>query len=204
MSRLQTIRERNRRKRLLGWILFYLLFLLLFLLLVLMEAGKVNTLGFTTGQITVSTSKTKYTAGETVVYTLRNGLSKTITLEGACPQEPLHVYEWSNHAWARVHATAAQPACTAAAPALQLGAGQSVTRDYAAWPGLFAHPGIYRLVALADNYNGLPYVDFQVVAKPAKPTPAPAPNVIYQPVYVPVYVPTGGGGGTRGGDAGGD
>ncbi len=201
----QTARQRSRKKRLIAWVIVYLLLFAGFLALVIWQSRRVNTLDFPNGQLQLTVSKTKYTAGDTVTYTLKNGLTNAITLVNKCPGEPLHVYEWENNQWVRIHEQASTSVCATQPKLVSIPSGGSLTKNYANWPKLFAKPGIYRLVAFADNYTALPYVDFQVVAKP---TPPPAPQVIYKPVYTPVYtpiyiptVPTGGGdGGGGGGD----
>lgn len=189
MTANQTVRHRNRLKRIVGWIFIYLLIFAAFMAVMYRQAIKVNTLDFPKGQIQVTTSKTKYTVGDTITYTINNGLNKAITLVYNCPQEPLHVYQWVNNTWNRIHDTATAAACAGQPNQFSIPAGGSVTKNYAAWANLFNKPGIFRIVAFADNYTGIPYADFQVVAPPPKPVPAPAPQIIYKPVYTPVYTP---------------
>lgn len=200
--------HKNRLKSLIGWSVFYLLLFSGFLWFVYNQSAKINTLELPQGQIQLTTSRVKYTVGDPISYTITNGLPGAISLVNNCPRQPLHVYRWDDTAkvWTRLQATAATPtSCSAQPPRTAIAPGKSITANYNAWPKLFSQPGIYRLVALADNYNGLAYADFEVVAPPPKPLPAPVPIIIYKPVPVPVYTPIyvpaprdGGGGG--GGD----
>ncbi len=202
-SVLATIYERNRRKRLTGWIIFYLLVVAIFALTVYLQAQGVNTLNFVNGALQLTTPKTKYTVGDTIGYTLKNSLSQPVTLVNTCPQEPLYVYTWTNNSWVRIHDVAAASVCAGEPKRQTIPVGGSYTQSFANWPHLFQKPGIYRIVGLATNYTALPYADFQVVAKPVAPTPPQIEvqiqkQVIIQKVITPVYVPvpsTGGGGG---------
>ncbi|HVC36529.1 MAG TPA: hypothetical protein VNE40_03780 [Candidatus Dormibacteraeota bacterium] len=190
-----TVRQRNHRKRLFGWIFFYLLVLAIVVAIVYLQGSKVNTLELPNGQLQLTVSKSKYTVGDTVQFTIRNNFSSPIYLLNKCPQELLHVYQFKNSAWERIHDTATSSSCSSAQQKITIPPGTSTTKTYADWPNLFSKPGIYRLVAFADNYPNLAYADFQVVQS-SKPIPLPAPLIIYKPVYTPIYIPvTGGGGG---------
>lgn len=200
MATAQTVRQRNHRKRIVSWVLIYLCIFASFLAVVYWQARKVNTLDFPNGELQVSVSKDKYTVGDTINYTIKNGLVNAVTLVNKCPQEPLHVYQWESNQWVRIHDTANATACAKQPRQTRIAPGGSVTQNYAPWSKLFAKPGIYRVVAFADNYPGLPYADFQVVSPPL---PALAPQIIYKPVYTPIYIPTPTPA-PRGGDGGGD
>jgi hypothetical protein len=201
-STLLTIRERNKRKRLFGWILIYIILIACFIFAVYWQTKRVNTLGFASGELQLTTSKIKYTVGDTVTYTLKNGLSQPLTFVNTCPQEPLFVYSWTNNTWVRIHATAASSACSGEPKQRTIAAGGTYTQSFADWPNLFNKPGIYRIVGLATNYTALPYADFQVVAKPVAPKIQTRTQVIIQKVITPVYitVPSSGGDGGGGGD----
>ena len=56
---LATIRERNKRKRLFGWILLYLILIAGFIGVVYWQAARVNTLVFPSGTLQLTTSKIK-------------------------------------------------------------------------------------------------------------------------------------------------
>lgn len=197
--------RRQRISKLVEWILFYTLLIVTFVLYMYMQASGVNTLGFATGQIELTTSKSKYTVGDSISYTIKNNLSVPIIVTSSCPAEPLHVYKWANNQWTRIHDTAATTACSTIPAKQSLAAGASLTRTFDSWKNLFNQPGIYRAVALATNYTSLPYADFQVVSPPPAPivVQAPPPQIIYQQIYTPVYVPVPSGGGSTGGGGGG-
>ncbi len=206
ISSLTTIRERNKRKRLAGWVVLYLLLITCFGFAIYWQANRVNTLGFASGKMQLTTSKTKYTVGDTISYTLKSSLNQPITFINSCPKEPLYVYTWSNNSWVRIHDTAAASACNNEPLQRTIAAGGSYTQDFTNWPNLFNKPGIYRIVGLAANYTALPYADFQVVAKPVAPTVQTRTQVIIQKIITPIYitVPNSGGGGGDGGGGGGD
>ena len=197
---LATIRERNKRKRLFGWVLFYLLLIAAFACTVYWQARRVNTLSFASGTLQLTTTKTKYTVGDPISYTLKNGLNQPITLANNCPQEPLFVYAWTNNAWVRIHDTAAASACAGEPTVRTIPAGNSYTQSFANWPNLFNKPGIYRIVELASNYTALPYADFQVVTSPSAQKVQTRTQIVIQKVITPVYITVPGSGGDRGGD----
>ena len=198
---LTTIRERNKRKRFIGWILLYLILIALFFFAVYWQVKKVNTLNFANGIIQLTTSKTKYTVGDTIGYTIKNGLNQPIVLINRCPHSPLYVYTWTNNAWVRIHDTANQSVCASQPKQKTIGSGQSYTQTFANWPKLFSKPGIYRIVELATNYTALPYADFQVVAKPV--APKVQTQVVIQKVITPIYITVPSSGGDGGGGGGG-
>lgn len=189
MNAAPIVHQRNHRKRLFGWIAFYIVVLGLFIAVIYFQAKKVNTLELPTGHIQLLATQAKYTVGDTVGFTIRNNFSAPIYLVNKCPQMPLHVYEYKNDSWQRLTDQADAKACAGPQTTTTIAPGASLTKNYAGWPHLFASPGIYRLVAYADNYPDLAYTDFQVVAPPPKPLPQPAPVIIYKPVYTPVYTP---------------
>lgn len=194
------IRERNKRKRLVGWVMLYLALIAVFVFMVVWQARRVNTLGFASGTLELSMSKTTYTVGDPISYTLKNNLKQPVTLTNNCPGEPLYIYSWTNNSWVRIHDTAAAASCAGEARSFTIQPGASYTQDFSKWPNLFSKPGIYRIVGLATNYNALPYVDFQVVAKPVPPQVQTRTQVIIQKVITPVYITVPGGGGGGGGD----
>ncbi len=199
-SALTTIRVRNKRKRLIGWALLYALLITSFILAMYWQVKRINTLSFASGTIQLSTSKTKYTVGDPITYTIRNGLSQSITLINNCPGQPLYTYTWTNNSWVRINDRASASACAGEPKQQVIPAGKSYTQSFAKWPNLFKKPGIYRIVGLATNYTALPYYDFQVVAKPV--APKIQTQIIIQKIITPVYITApssgsdGGGGGT--------
>lgn len=196
----QTVHQRNKRKRLVGWIFFYILLVGGFVYLFYSQASRVNTLQFDSGQLQLTTSKVTYTVGDSVGYTIKNNLGHAISFENACPQEPLYVYSWENNAWVRIHDTAAMSACANPAKQTTIQPGASYDASFDNWPNLFKKPGIYRIAVLATNYTAIPYADFLVEAKPV--APQTKTQIIIQKVITPIYiqVPTAGGGGGGGDD----
>ncbi len=186
MSSAQAVYAKHRTRRIILTILFYVILFIAFLLLMYQQANKVNTLEFAAGQIQLTTSKTKYTVGDTVTYTIKNGLNTPITLLFDCPNQPFHVYQWTNNQWVSMTAKAKPSACTNQPKQVKLAPNATLTKNYSAWSSLFNKPGIYRIVAYANNYTSLPYADFQVVDKSTNDT---TPLIIYKPVYTPVYTP---------------
>ncbi|HET8991491.1 MAG TPA: hypothetical protein VFN31_00465 [Candidatus Saccharimonadales bacterium] len=203
---LATIRERNKRKRLAGWLMFYLLLIALFIYSIYGQTKQVNTLNFPNGTLQLTTTKSKYTVGDTISYTLRNGFKQPITLLNNCPNEPLYVYTWSNNAWVRIHDTANVSACNNTPKQQTIAPGASYSQNFNNWPNLFNKPGIYRIVGFATNYQAIPYADFKVVPKPVAPKVVTQTQVIIQKIITPVYVqvPVSSGGGDSGGGGGGD
>jgi hypothetical protein len=183
---LVTIRERNKRKRLVGWIVFYLLLIGVFAFAVYWQTKRINTLDFASGTLQLATSKTKYTVGDTISYTLKNGLSEPITFTNTCPQEPLYIYSWTNNSWVRTHDMATASACAGEPNQRTIPGGGSYTQTFAKWPNLFNKPGIYRIVGLATNYTALPYADFQVIAQPV--TQKTQTQIIIQRIITPIYI----------------
>lgn len=182
MNRLPAQR-RNSQKRLWGWVSFYLAGLIAFVIFVGIQGQNIPTYAFYGGQIQLATDKTSYIVGDVVSYTITNGLDTSITLANNCPSEPLHVYQWLNGQWARIHDTQDSVSCGERPEPITVAAHSAVTKSYADWPKLFAKPGIYRIVAMATNYTGLPYADFLVTSFGQ---PALQPQIIYQPIYIPV------------------
>lgn len=126
-------RKNPRIKRLIEWIIFYVLVIVTFLMFIYMQAKDVNTLGFTTGQIDLTTSKSKYTVSDSISYTITNNLASSIVIDSSCPSEPLHIYKWDNSTWTRIHDTASITACGAIPTQQSLVPGTSVTRTFDAW-----------------------------------------------------------------------
>ncbi len=202
-SPLNTIRERNKHKRLVGWVLIYLLLIICFILAIYWQTKRVNTLNFASGAMQLTTSKSKYTVGDSINYTLKNGLSQPITFINTCPKEPLYVYSWNNNSWTRIHDTAVASICDGEPRQRIVAANGSYTQSFNSWPNLFDKPGIYRIVGFATNYTALPYADFQVVAKPVAFKVQTRTQIIIQKVITPIYITVPSSGSTSGGDGGG-
>ncbi len=185
--------KRNQHKRLVNWSIFYAIVAILFIVFFVKQIDKVNTLNFASGQLGLSMSKIKYTVGDSISFTITNNFSVPITLVDKCPKPWLHVYSYNNGSWNQISANAPASYCSTQPSNLVLKPHESITKNYDQWSSLFTNPGIYRVVAFAENYNGLAYADFQVVAKIVNVQVAPV--VIYKPVYTPIYIPVQSSGG---------
>ena len=192
MSNRQAFHRHDRFKRLSMWIALYIAVFGIFLAVIFMQSSRVNTLEFSAGQIDLTVSSTKYKVGQTVAFSISNLLTTPITLLENCPTEPLHVYQWESSQWVIIHSQSTTVNCSGQPGRILIKPNATYKGDYSNWSQLFAKPGIYRLVAFADNYTSLPYVDFEVVAK-SKPV---TPTVVIQQVFTPIYitVPSTGGG----------
>ena len=118
---------------------------------------------------------------------LKNGLTNTLYINNKCPQEPLSVYRFENNLWSRIHVTVDNSVCANQPKQIAVAPETAYTIDYSNWSQLFSTPGIYRIAALADNYNGLAFTDFDILAPPPKPI-TPTTQIIYKTIYTPVYV----------------
>ncbi len=194
-------KQKNRIRRILGWVVIYIAIFIVFLLVVYNQSKGVNTLQFPTGTIGITTSKLKYTVGDKVTYTIKNNLINSITIMDHCPNLPLHVYQWTNYQWNNINLSTKSVNCTSNKNII-IGSNQSKTFNFDNWPSLFNKPGIYRIVAYADNYPALPYADFEIVDKPTSLTPQIIYKPVYTPVYTPIYVPTPKTSGSDGGGSG--
>lgn len=116
------------------------------------------------GTINVNVSQSQYIVGEPVIFTIQNNLNTSIYATNECPTEPLDVYKLVNQKWQRVSDTTDVQSCQNEPRQITTPANSSVTGSFAAWPKLFDSPGTYRLVAVINNYTGLPYIDFNLIA----------------------------------------
>ena len=178
-----SMQKRKRNNRFVRWAIFYLLVFGAFLAFVYAQGRQIPTYALPDGRITLSTDKTMYAAGDTVSFSIANGLNSPITLVNNCPQEPLHVYQWQNGSWTSIHDTSDAANCRTQPARVTIAAQRTYTTTYARWPALFRAAGIYRIVAFTTNYADLPYADF-IVANPSHSSPAP--TIIYQPIYIPI------------------
>ncbi len=161
-SELHYWRHRWRRRAI--WAMGYLVLFGLMVGLLYWVGDQFRTHTLPVGTINVSVSQSQYIVGEPVVFTVQNNLNTSIYATNECPTEPLDVYKFVNHKWQRVTDTTDAQRCQNEQRQIETPANSSVTGSFASWPKLFDSPGTYRLVAVIDNYNGLPYIDFNVVA----------------------------------------
>lgn len=194
----------SKIKRLFSWIIIYILIFGIFLFIIYEQSKKVNTYQFAPGTIQLSVSKTKYVVGQTISYTLKNELTVPIVEINHCPSEPFHTYQWTNFNWVRIHDKTNPKNCLNTPKEQKILENKTITGNFNNFPNLFSKPGIYRIVAYADNYDGLAYADFEVVDKASSNIPIIIYKPVYTPVYTPVYVPVQSSGGDGGGGGGGD
>jgi len=185
----QQLQSHQKRKRFMFWALFYAVVIVTFSSVINNKIHAVNTKLIPPGQITLAATKIQYNSGDTVQVVLKNGLANTIYYNNKCPQEPLSVYRFENNVWSRMHTTIDNASCAAQPKQIAVAPGTTYSVDYSKWAQLFSNPGIYRVAALADNYNGLAYTDFDILAPPPKPiTPQTQIQTIYKTIYTPVYI----------------
>lgn len=151
------------RKRILIWVIFYLALSLIIGSVFVWAHNDIKERNLPPGHIALEMQKKQFNLGDPVTFTLINHFPTTIYVPNRCPSEPLEVYKWQNEKWVHIHDKADQKACSGQPRQVSIAASQSVTYSFADWPSLFKEAGYYRLVAVVDNYPGLPYQDFQVV-----------------------------------------
>lgn len=117
------------------------------------------------GKVELSIPYSKYVAGESIEFSLKNNYNSSIFVLNNCPTEPLAVYYQENGKWVRKHLTASHDACSDEDRQVAVAAGKTVTGNFNAWQSMFAQPGKYRIVAFVEYYNSLPYQDIEIVAK---------------------------------------
>ena len=179
------------------WTLLYITIIFAGFILINHQLHRATSRVLPSGTLQLVATQLQYKLGQTVSVKLLNNLDTPVVMNLRCPQEPLSVYRWEQNRWVRIHDTIETAKC-GAPTTVTVASGGTYTVSYANWSSLFNTPGIYRVAALATNYDGLAYTDFIVQAPPVT-VKAPAPQIqpiyIYKPVYVPIYVPSGGGGG---------
>lgn len=177
-SELHYWRHRWRRRAI--WAASYVLLFGLVIILLYWVGDQFRTHTLPVGMIQLSVSQAQYVVGQPVVFTVTNNLNTSVYATNECPTEPLDVYKLVNHQWQRQSDTTDVQSCQNEQRQVATPANGSVTGSFASWPQLFKSPGTYRLVAVINNYNGLPYIDFNVVAS----TP-PAERQIQLPTSSP-------------------
>lgn len=112
--------------------------------------------------VAVATSSEWYRAGETVVFTITNNSTKTVTIENHCPGESLAVYRRNGSEWVRLHAQASPTKCAGESRDFSIPPHSYITSDYSAWPQLFTQPGQYRIVAEVTGTDAAPATEFNI------------------------------------------
>jgi hypothetical protein len=163
--------------RLFGWMGFYVLIVMLVFLSLFFLASKIRTHTLPVGQIHLVVPHSQYVVGEPITFQITNNLNAAIYVQNKCPTEPLDVYIQKNGAWVRIHESANINECPKGDRQVAIAANSTLTGNFNSWPNLFKQPGHYRIVALVEHYNALPYQDFEVITPPA-----PAPEPVATPV----------------------
>ncbi|MEO8105202.1 MAG: hypothetical protein ABI602_02595 [Candidatus Saccharibacteria bacterium] len=154
----------HRWRRRAIWAASYILLFGLVVILLYWVGDQFRTHTLPVGTIQLSVSQVHYVVGEPVVFTITNKLNTSVYATNECPTEPLDVYKLVNQKWVRQIDSTDVQSCQDEQRQVATPADSSVTGSFASWPQLFNSPGTYRIVAVINNYNGLPYVDFNVVA----------------------------------------
>ncbi|MBP9667280.1 hypothetical protein KBD87_00530 [Candidatus Saccharibacteria bacterium] len=150
------------------WALLYAVVLGAASLAFLKFASSVHTYTTPAGTISLHVPYSKYLAGETINFTVKNGFTSAVSIENNCPNEPLTVYRFENTHWKRIHSQAKEGGCSLKARHTTIEPGKSVSGSYKNWPDLFQQPGKYRLALKVDYFDTVSYQDFTVIKKPKK------------------------------------
>jgi hypothetical protein len=171
----------HRTRRLTLWIAFYTLVFILFITGLFTAANQIHTHTLPVGQIELIIPHSQYVVGEPITFQIINKLNAPIYVINKCPAEPLAVYYKQSGVWQRVHADINSNKCLNENRQEPIAANSTREGSFKDWASMFAKPGQYRVVAIVEHYNALPYQDFEVIVPP---TPAPKP--VAAPVPVPV------------------
>lgn len=161
------------------WACIYLLIIVGFVFGMYAAATRIRTHTLPVGQVQLTTPYSKYLAGETVSFTLKNNYNSPIYIINNCPSEPLEVYKQEGSLWVRQHDQAAISDCHIEQRQVIVPANGVVNGTFAPWHNLFSQPGKYRVVAFVEYYNALPYQELEVIAQPAKQTTSPTTVTTY-------------------------
>lgn len=164
------------------WSTLYIIVSVVVISVAVQAAYKIKTHTLPTGKVQLLIPYSKYLVGETINYTIKNEYNSPIYIINSCPSEPLTVYRQESGKWVRQHDEAKLNDCPDEQRQVSVDAGKSVGGSFAGWHNLFKKPGKYRVVAVIEHYDLLPYQDFEVVASSVF-----AVNRLYEPIIVGVY-----------------
>ncbi len=159
-------RENGLRKRIEEWGAFYILLIMLLVFIGIWASHQIGEEELPPGHVAVSVSKTKYKLGETVVFTVKNNFSVPIYVNNYCPSEPLNVYRWENTEWKRIHYKTDKSSCSGQTRQITIPPNGAKEYSYKDWAKLFDQAGRYRIAAVIEHYEALPFQDFEVLAPP--------------------------------------
>jgi hypothetical protein len=163
--------QEHRLRRLIAWAAFYVLIFLLFIAGLYFAATQIRTHTLPVGQIKLSIPHSQYVVGEPITFQIINNLNAPIYVVNKCPAEPLAVYYNQGGVWLRIHSSSKSiKECPDENRQEPIAANSVRNGSFQDWAALFAKPGQYRIVAIVEQYNALPYQDFEVITPPA---PAP-------------------------------
>lgn len=168
-SELTNIQHPNRKK--IEWLGFYLVLAAIIIFGLYQFADHIKTRTLPAGYINIKVLQSKYLVGEPVQVKLNNNFSTTIYVGNECPEEPLAVYRQEEGKWVRIRQKADVESCKSQDREIGIKANSYAIVDFSPWKKMFMKPGMYRIVALVEHYNSLPYEDFEVVAPPTNPVP---------------------------------
>lgn len=166
--------QEHRTRRLILWIAFYALVFVLFVAGLYAAANQIRTHILPVGQIQLNIPHSQYIVGEPITFQIINKLNAPIYVINKCPAEPLAVYYKQGGVWLRVHADTNSNECPEKNRQEPIAANSTREGSFKDWASMFAKPGQYRVVAVVEQYNALPYQDFEVIVPPA-PAPKPVP-----------------------------
>ncbi len=164
--------EQNKHRRLFAWLAVYVLIIFSIFSIIYYVTTRLRTHTLPVGSISLVIPYSQYAAGEPITFQMVNNLNSSIYVINECPAEPLNVYIWQDSAWVRIHDQANPNDCPAENRKVAVAPNSSLSGDFNAWPNLFAQAGKYRVVAVIEHYNALPYQDFEVVSPPTSVAPA--------------------------------
>ncbi len=151
------------------WAIVYVVLLVGVTIGLFAAGSQIRTHTIPVGGIGLTVPYSKYLVGENINFTIKNNFNSAIYVVNKCPSEPLSVFKQENGVWVPIHDTATEGGCSDESRRVSVPANSTTTGSFAAWPHLFDTPGKYRIVALVEYYNALPYQDFEVIAKPEVP-----------------------------------
>jgi len=154
---------RNPHKLRLIWVILYIIISVVVIYVAVQAADKIKTHTLPTGKVQLTIPYSKYLVGEKIGYTIKNEYTSPIYIINSCPSEPLTVYRQESGKWVRQHYEAKLKDCPDEDRQISVDAGQTVGGSFANWHNLFKRPGKYRVVAVIEHYDSLPYQEFEVV-----------------------------------------
>lgn len=161
--------EDHKTRRLVGWIVFYSLMIGAVIFGLMLASSRIRTQTLPVGQIKLSIAHSEFLLGEPITFTIINDFNSTAYVMNRCPTEPLNVYKKEGETWVRIRDETISGGCSDDQRKVGVAPNSTLTSNFDAWPNLFVKPGKYRIVAMVEHSNDLPYQDFEIIAKPVVP-----------------------------------